>query len=210
VTAFIVERGFKGLSFSSKLDKLGMRGSNTYPVFFDNCEVPVENVLGTEGGGVKMLMSGLDCERAVLSGGPLGIMAACMDVVIPYMHERRQFGQSIGEYQLMQGKPADMYTTWQACRAYVYAVAGPATAPNIAARCARMPPERSCTPPRRRLDGRRGDPGAGRQRLHQRVPDAAAVARRQAVRNRRLHQRDPPHVDRARDVLRNEVKPRFT
>ena len=122
MTAFIVEKGFKGLSFGSKLDKLGMRGSNTYPVFFENCEVPAENVLGAEGGGVKVLMSGLDYERAVLSGGPLGIMAACMDVVLPYVHERKQFGQSIGEFQLMQGKLADMYTTWSASRAYVYAV----------------------------------------------------------------------------------------
>ncbi|HYN62710.1 MAG TPA: isovaleryl-CoA dehydrogenase [Rubrivivax sp.] len=122
VTAFIIEKGFKGLSFGTKLDKLGMRGSNTYPVFFDDCEVPADNVLGSEGSGVKVLMSGLDYERAVLSGGPLGIMAACMDVVLPYMHERKQFGQSIGEFQLMQGKMADMYTTWQACRAYVYAV----------------------------------------------------------------------------------------
>ena len=122
VTAFIIEKGLKGLSFGTKLDKLGMRGSNTYPVFFDDCEVPVDNVLGSEGGGVKVLMSGLDYERAVLSGGPLGIMAACMDVVLPYVHERKQFGQSIGEFQLMQGKLADMYTTWSACRAYVYAV----------------------------------------------------------------------------------------
>jgi len=122
ITAFIVEKGFKGLSFGSKLDKLGMRGSNTYPVFFEDCEVPEGNVLGTVGGGVKVLMSGLDYERAVLSGGPLGIMAACMDAVLPYVHERKQFGQSIGEFQLMQGKLADLYTTWQATRAYVYAV----------------------------------------------------------------------------------------
>ncbi|NML15444.1 isovaleryl-CoA dehydrogenase [Azohydromonas caseinilytica] len=122
ITAFILEKGFKGLSFGNKLDKLGMRGSNTYPVFFEDCEVPEENVLGAVGGGVKVLMSGLDYERAVLSGGPLGIMAACMDAVIPYIHDRKQFGQSIGEFQLMQGKVADMYTTHQACRAYVYAV----------------------------------------------------------------------------------------
>ena len=122
VTAFIIERGTKGLSYGSKLDKLGMRGSNTWPIFFTDCEVPVENVLGQVGGGVKVLMSGLDYERTVLSGGPLGIMAACMDVVLPYVHERKQFGQSIGEFQLMQGKLADMYTTWQASRAYVYAV----------------------------------------------------------------------------------------
>jgi isovaleryl-CoA dehydrogenase len=122
ITAFIIEKGFKGLSFGTKLDKLGMRGSNTYPVFFEDCEVPAENVLGKVGDGVRVLMSGLDYERAVLSGGPLGIMAACMDVVIPYIHDRKQFGQSIGEFQLMQGKIADMYTTWQASRAYVYAV----------------------------------------------------------------------------------------
>ena len=122
ITAFIIEKGFKGLSFGAKLDKLGMRGSNTWPVFFEDCEVPAENVLGKEGGGVKVLMSGLDYERAVLSGGPLGIMAACMDVVLPFVHERKQFGQSIGEFQLMQGKIADLYTTWSASRAYVYAV----------------------------------------------------------------------------------------
>ena len=122
MTAFIIEKGFAGLSFGTKLDKLGMRGSNTYPVFFEDCEVPEDNVLGAEGKGVKVLMSGLDYERAVLSGGPLGVMAACMDAVLPYVHDRKQFGQSIGEFQLMQGKLADMYTTWQACRAYVYAV----------------------------------------------------------------------------------------
>ena len=122
MTAFIVEKGFKGFSKGQHLDKLGMRGSNTYPLFFDDCEVPVESVLGGEGAGTKVLMSGLDYERAVLSGGPLGIMAACMDTVLPFVHERKQFGQAIGEFQLMQGKLADMYSTWQACRAYVYAV----------------------------------------------------------------------------------------
>ncbi|HEX8961507.1 MAG TPA: isovaleryl-CoA dehydrogenase [Rhodocyclaceae bacterium] len=122
MTAFIVEKGFKGFSHGSHLDKLGMRGSNTYPLFFDGCEVPAENVLGGEGNGVKVLMSGLDYERAVLAGGPLGIMAACMDAVIPYLHDRKQFDRSIGEFQLMQGKVADMYSTWQATRAYVYAV----------------------------------------------------------------------------------------
>ncbi len=122
MTAFIIEKGFSGFTTGSKLDKLGMRGSNTWPLFFDDCEVPVENVLGEVGDGVRVLMSGLDYERAVLSAGPLGIMDACMDVVLPYVHEREQFGQPIGEFQLMQGKLADMYTTWQACRAYVYAV----------------------------------------------------------------------------------------
>ncbi len=122
MTAFIVEKGMKGFSKGKHLDKLGMRGSNTYPLFFDDCEVPAENVLGGAGKGVKVLMSGLDYERAVLSGGPLGIMAACMDAVLPYVHQRKQFGQAIGEFQLMQGKLADLYSTWQACRAYVYAV----------------------------------------------------------------------------------------
>jgi isovaleryl-CoA dehydrogenase len=122
MTAFIVEKGYKGFSVGPHLDKLGMRGSNTHPLFFENCEVPGHNVLGEEGSGARVLMSGLDYERAVLAGGPLGIMAACLDVVVPYLHERKQFGQSIGEFQLMQGKLADMYTTLQACRAYVYAV----------------------------------------------------------------------------------------
>jgi len=122
VTAFIIEKQFGGISHGEHLDKLGMRGSNTYPVFFDQCAVPVENVLGGVGEGTRILMSGLDYERAVLAGGPLGIMAACMDAVVPYMHERRQFGKAIGEFQLMQGKLADMYSTWQACRAYVYSV----------------------------------------------------------------------------------------
>ena len=122
MTAFIIEKGMKGFSHGTHLDKLGMRGSNTFPLFFDDVEVPEENVLGQVGGGVKVLMSGLDYERAVLCGGPLGIMAACMDVVVPYLHERKQFGQSIGEFQLMQGKVADMYSTWMATRAYVYAL----------------------------------------------------------------------------------------
>ncbi len=122
ITAFIVERGFKGFSTAQKLDKLGMRGSNTCELVFDDCEVPAENVLGAEGRGVEVLMSGLDYERAVLAAGPLGIMQACLDAVLPYVHQRRQFGQAIGEFQLMQGKLADMYTTMNACRAYVYAV----------------------------------------------------------------------------------------
>ncbi len=122
MTAFLVEKGMKGFTHGTHLDKLGMRGSNTYPLFFDDVEVPEENILGGVGNGTKVLMSGLDYERAVLSGGPLGIMAACMDVVIPYIHERKQFDTPIGEFQLMQGKVADMYSTWQATRAYVYAV----------------------------------------------------------------------------------------
>ena len=123
MTAFIVEKGMKGFSTAQKLDKLGMRGSNTCELVFADCEVPVEHVLGQEGSGVNVLMSGLDYERAVLAGGSLGIMAACLDVVLPYVHERMQFGQPIGEFQLMQGKLADIYTTVNAARAYVYAVA---------------------------------------------------------------------------------------
>ncbi len=122
ITAFLVEKGFKGFSVAQKLDKLGMRGSNTGELVFEDCEVPEENILGGVGRGVNVLMSGLDYERAVLSGGPLGIMQACMDVVIPYVHDRKQFGQPIGEFQLMQGKLADMYTIMNAAKAYVYAV----------------------------------------------------------------------------------------
>ena len=179
-------RACTGFSTAQKLDKLGMRGSNTCELVFGDCEVPAENVLGEEGRGVNVLMSGLDYERAVLAGGPLGIMAACLDVVLPYVHERRQFGQPIGEFQLMQGKLADMYTTMMACRAYVYAVG------------ARVRSRRDDAQGRRRrdslrggkgdVDGGRGDPVPGRQRLHQRVPDRPAVARRQALRDRRRHQ----------------------
>ena len=122
ITAFLIEKSFKGFSVAQKLDKLGMRGSNTCELVFQNCEVPRENVLGEIDHGVRVLMSGLDYERAVLAGGPIGIMQACMDVVMPYVHERRQFGQPIGQFQLMQGKLADMYTTSSATRSYVYAV----------------------------------------------------------------------------------------
>ncbi|NIJ93423.1 isovaleryl-CoA dehydrogenase [Xanthomonas campestris] len=123
ITAFIVEKGMKGFSTAQKLDKLGMRGSNTCELVFSDCEVPAENVLGALNGGVRVLMSGLDFERVVLAGGPLGLMAAAMDVVLPYVHERKQFGAPIGTFQLMQAKLADMYVGLNACRAYVYAVA---------------------------------------------------------------------------------------
>jgi isovaleryl-CoA dehydrogenase len=123
ITAFLVEKGFTGFSTAPKLDKLGMRGSNTCELVFRDCEVPAENVLGEVGRGVNVLMSGLDYERTVLAAGPLGIMQACMDAVLPYVHERKQFGQAIGEFQIMQAKLADMYTTMSAARAYVYAVA---------------------------------------------------------------------------------------
>jgi isovaleryl-CoA dehydrogenase len=123
ITAFLIEKGMKGFRPAQKLDKLGMRGSPTSELVFEDCEVPAENVLGQVNQGVKVLMSGLDYERAVLAAGPLGIMQACLDAVVPYVHERKQFGQAIGEFQLMQGKLADMYTTMNACRSYVYAVA---------------------------------------------------------------------------------------
>lgn len=123
ITAFIIEKGMPGFSTAQKLDKLGMRGSNTCELVFSDCEVPAENVLGTLNGGVRVLMSGLDFERVVLAGGPLGLMAAAMDVALPYVHERKQFGEPIGNFQLMQAKLADMYVGLNACRAYVYAVA---------------------------------------------------------------------------------------
>jgi isovaleryl-CoA dehydrogenase len=144
MTAFIIEKDFKGFSKGQHLDKLGMRGSNTYPLFFEDCEVPAENVLGGEGNGAKVLMSGLDYERAVLSGGPLGIMQAVMDNVVPYVHDRKQFGQAIGEFQLLQGKLADMYTVQQAARAFAYTVAknldamGPAHARHVRKDCAAL------------------------------------------------------------------------
>jgi len=123
ITAFLIEKGYKGFSCAQKLDKLGMRGSDTGELVFEDCEVPAENVLGGMNRGVNVLMSGLDYERAVLAAGPLGIMQSALDVVIPYVHQRKQFGEPIGSFQLVQGKLADMYTTMNACRAYVYAVA---------------------------------------------------------------------------------------
>jgi isovaleryl-CoA dehydrogenase len=123
ITAFVVEKGIAGFSTGQTLDKLGMRGSNTCELIFENCEIPYENVLGEEGKGVRVLMSGLDFERVVLAAGPLGIMAGAMDIVVPYVRQRKQFGSPIGTFQLMQGKIADMYTTLNACRSYVYNVA---------------------------------------------------------------------------------------
>lgn len=133
ITAFLIEKGMKGFSVAQKLDKLGMRGSNTGELVFEDVEVPIENVLGGVNQGVKVLMSGLDYERCILSGGPIGLMQACMDHVIPYVHERKQFGTPIGQFQLMQGKLADMYTTLNACRSYVY---------NVARACDREPSSR--------------------------------------------------------------------
>lgn len=132
ITAFIVEKKFKGFSIAQKLDKLGMRGSDTCELIFNDCEVPAENILGAEGKGATVLMSGLDYERAVLAAGPVGIMRACLDVVMPYIHERHQFGKPIGTFQLVQGKLADMYSTMSACRAYVYAVANSCNEGSVA------------------------------------------------------------------------------
>ena len=207
MTAFIVEKGMKGFSHGTHLDKLGMRGSNTFPLFFDDCEVPEENVLGGVGNGTKVLMSGLDYERAVLCGGPLGIMAACMDVVVPYLHERKQFGQPIGDFQLMQGKVADMYSTWMANRAYVYAVGRACDERSLANPAQGRRRGHSLFRRKGDLDGRRGNPDAGRRRLYQRIPDRPPVARRQALRNRRRHQRDPPHADRPRTDGRDALNP---
>ena len=204
ITAFLIEKGMKGFSTAQKLDKLGMRGSNTCELVFEDCEVPAENVLGGVGSGVKVLMSGLDYERAVLAGGPLGIMQACMDVVVPYVHERKQFGQPIGEFQLMQGKLADMYTALNGLPR-LRLCGGQGLRPR------RDAPRKDAAgrdPVRRReghLDGARGDPGAGRQRLHQRISDRPPAARRQALRDRRRHQRNPPHADRPRTVQRDAL-----
>ena len=201
ITAFIVEKGTPGFSSAQKLDKLGMRGSDTSELVFNNCVVPAANVLHEVGKGSRVLMSGLDYERVVLAGGPLGIMQACLDLVLPYVHERKQFGQPIGTFQLMQAKVADMYTTLNACRAYVYSVARACDRrTHHALRRRRLHPVRG-----RACDCLRagGDPGAGRQWLHQRLSRRSPAARRQALRDRRRHQRDPPHADRPRAVRRH-------
>jgi isovaleryl-CoA dehydrogenase len=210
VTAFLIEKGMKGFSIAQKLDKLGMRGSHTGELVFQNVEVPAENILGGLNSGAKVLMSGLDYERAVLTGGPLGIMQAVMDNVIPYIHDRKQFGQSIGEFQLIQGKVADMYTVLQAGRSVCLhrgQESGPvghrARAPGAQGLRQRDPVVRRES----HLDGGRGRADLWRQRLHQRVPAGPPVARRQAVRDRRRHQRDPPHADRPRAVRRDDVRP---
>jgi hypothetical protein len=183
-----------------------MRGSNTYPLFFDGCEVPAENVLGREGGGTKVLMSGLDYERAVLSGGPLGIMAACMDAVLPFVHERKQFGQPIGEFQLMQGKVADLYTTWSACRAYVYAVAA-ACDRGDHARTLRKDAAGAILYSAEKATWMAGEAiqALGGVGYTKDFPTGPALARRQALRDRRRHQRDPPHADRPRALRRVDV-----
>ena len=186
ITAFLIERGMKGFSVSQKLDKMGMRGSDTGELVFQDCEVPADTVMGGEGKGAKILMSGLDYERAVLAGGPLGIMQACLDVVLPYVRERKQFGQPIGTFQLMQGKIADMYVALNSARAYVYAVARACDAGRTTPlRCGGRDPAGigEC-----REDVAGSDPGAGRRRLHQGLAGRALPARRQALRHRRGHQ----------------------
>ncbi len=203
ITAFLIEKGFKGFSTAQKLDKLGMRGSDTCELVFENCEVPAENVLGDVGGGVKVLMSGLDYERVVLAAGPLGLMQACIDVVMPYVHERKQFGSPIGEFQLVQGKLADMYVTMNASKAYVYSVAKACdraeTTREDAAGAILYAAENAT---RIALDAIQL---ARRQRLHQRISGRPLPARRQALRDRRRHQRNPPHADRARTVQQDAI-----
>ena len=203
ISAFLIEKGFKGFSTAPKLDKLGMRGSNTCELVFTDCEVPAENVLGEVGRGVNVLMSGLDYERAVLAAGPLGIMQACMDVVLPYVHERHQFGRPIGEFQLMQGKPRrhvhhdERHQGLRVCGGQ-----GLRSRPY-------KPQGRGRRHPLRRregdLDGARGDPVPRRQWLHQRLPDRPPAAGCQALRDRRRHKRDPPHADRPGALRRDGV-----
>ena len=179
ITAFVVEKGMAGFSTAQKLDKLGMRGSNTGELVFVDCDVPKENVLGEVGEGVGVLMSGLDYERTVLAGGPLGIMQACLDVAVPYVHEREQFGRPIGEFQLMQGKLADMYTTMNAAKAYVYAVAAACDRGQVTRKDAAGAILHASE--RGDVDGAGGDPMFGWQRLCQRIPHRPPAARRQAL-----------------------------
>ncbi len=210
VTAFLIEKGMKGFSIAQKLDKLGMRGSHTGELVFHDVEVPAENILGGLNMGAKVLMSGLDYERAVLTGGPLGIMQSVMDNIVPYIHDRKQFGQSIGEFQLIQGKVADMYTVQQA-GALVRLHRG--QEPRSAGHRTRATGAQglrlghSLDGREGHLDGGRGHPDLWRQWLHQRIPAGPPVARRQAVRDRRRHQRNPPHADRPRAVFGNHVMP---
>ena len=193
MTAFIVESDFAGFSKAQKLDKLGMRGSNTCELVFDNCEIPDENVLGEVNQGVKILMSGLNSERLVLSGGPIGIMQSAMDNVLPYVRERKQFGRTLSDFGLMQAKIGDMYALLQSSRGFAYQVAADYDqGEKIPHRCRGLPA--ACLDQRR--PGRpRSHPGPRRQRLHQRIPHRSPAARRQTLRHRRRHQRNPPHAD---------------
>ncbi len=203
MTAFIVEKSFKGFSTAQKLDKLGMRGSDTGEIVLQDCEVPEENVLGAVGNGVNVLMSGLDYERAVLAAGPLGLMQACLDLVVPYLHDRKQFGQSIGRFQLMQAKLADMYVHMNAAKAYVYAVAKACdegrTTREDAAGAILFASEKAT---QMALDAIQCLGGNG---YINEFPAGRAAARCQAVRDRRRHQRNPPHADRPRDFREDEV-----
>ena len=207
ISAFIVERGMRGFTTAQKLDKLGMRGSSTSELVFEDCAVPAANMLGAENGGVRVLMSGLDYERVVLAGGSLGLMAAALDLVLPYVRERKQFGQPIGTFELMQGKVADMYAALNASRAYVYCGGARLRHAHV------TPPRRGRLHPVRRrarhARGARGDPGARRQRLHQRLRRRPAAARCQALRDRRRHPGDPPHADRPRAVRGGGVSVEF-
>ena len=203
ITAFIVEKGMKGFAPAQKLDKLGMRGSDTSELVFTDCEVPEENVLGAVGNGVNVLMSGLDYERVVLAAGPLGIMQACMDVVIPYVHDRKQFGQPIGRFQLMQAKLADMYVTMNAAKAYVYAVARACddgrTTREDAAGAILYAAERATWMALEAIQCLGGNGYIND------FPDRPPAARRQALRDRGGHQRNPPHADRPRDFREDAV-----
>ena len=195
ISAFIIEKGFKGFSVAQKLDKLGMRGSETGELVFEDCEVPEENLMGPLNSGVEILMSGLDYERTVLAAGSTGIMQACMDVVLPYIHDRKQFGKSIGEFQLIQGKVADMYVKMNAAKAYVYAVAKACDrGPDRAQGCGGRDPVRGGN---RDAAGAGRDPDPRRQWLYQRLSDGAPAARCEAVRDRRGDERDPALADRA-------------
>ncbi len=183
-----------------------MRGSNTCELVFENCRLPASQLMGPLNEGTKVLMSGLDYERAVLAGGPLGIMQACLDVVLPYVHERTQFGEPIGSFQLMQGKLADMYTLTNASKAYVYAVGRACDLGKVTRRDAAgaiLYAAEKCD-----ADRAAGHPGIGRERLHQRVPDGPAAARREVVRDRRRHFGNSPHADRPRIIRAQSLSPR--
>ena len=203
ITAFIIEKDMKGFAPAQKLDKLGMRGSDTSELVFTDCEVPEENVLGAVGNGVNVLMSGLDYERVVLAAGPLGIMQACMDVVMPYVHERQQFGQAIGRFQLVQAKLADMYVTMNAAKSYVYTVAKACdegrTTREDAAGAILYAAERATW---MALEAIQCLGGNGYINDY---PDRPPAARRQALRDRGGDQRDPPHADRAGDFREDPI-----
>ena len=203
ISAFIVENNFKGFFACMNSDKLGMRGSDTSEIVFQDCEVPGENLLGVIGNGVNVLMSGLDYERTVLAAGPLGVMQSCLDLVIPYVHQRTQFGQPIGRFQLMQAKLADMYVTLNASKAYVYAVAKACdrgeTTREDAAGAILYAAERATWMALETIQCLGGNGYINN------YPVGTTAARCQALRNRRRHQRNPPHVDRPRDFREDAI-----